>query len=66
MSDDALWMALALVLVIEGLMPALNPGGWRKMFERILLLNDQQVRIAGLISMVLGLILLWMAQSAQG
>jgi len=27
-------MALGLFLVLEGLMPALNPGGWRKMFEQ--------------------------------
>ena len=59
MSDDLLWSALALVLVIEGLMPAIHPGGWRRMFERILQLDDQQVRVAGLVSMVLGLMLLW-------
>jgi uncharacterized protein YjeT (DUF2065 family) len=65
MSDDAWWMALALVLVIEGLFPALHPGGWRRMFERILLLNDQQVRTFGLVSMVLGLVLLWVCQTGQ-
>ncbi len=65
MSDDALWMALALVLVIEGLLPALNPGGWRRMFERILTLSDQQVRTIGLVSMVLGLIMLWLTQTGQ-
>jgi uncharacterized protein YjeT (DUF2065 family) len=65
MSDDALWMALALVLVIEGLLPALNPGGWRRMFERILTLSDQQVRTIGLVSMVLGLLMLWLTQTGQ-
>ncbi|MEY4765059.1 MAG: hypothetical protein RI907_1732 [Pseudomonadota bacterium] len=63
MSDDVLWAALALVLVIEGLMPAIHPKGWRRMFERIMQLDDQQVRTAGLLSMVLGLILLWISQS---
>ncbi len=63
MSEDVLWAALALVLVFEGLMPALNPGGWRRIFERILQLDDQKVRMAGLFSMVLGLILLWVSQS---
>ncbi len=57
--SDALWMALALLLVFEGLMPALNPGGWRRMFEQILQLSDQQIRTAGLASMVIGLLLLW-------
>ncbi len=63
MSDDVLWAAFALVLVVEGLMPAINPAGWRRMFERMLQLDDQQVRLAGLSSMVLGLILLWITQS---
>ncbi len=64
MSDDVLWAALALVLVIEGLMPAINPAGWRRMFEQLLRLDDQQVRTAGLVSMVLGLVLLWLMQGA--
>ena len=57
--SDALWMALGLFLVLEGLMPALNPGGWRKMFEQILKLDDQQLRMVGLVSMCLGLLVLW-------
>lgn len=57
---DAIWMALALLLVLEGLMPAINPGGWRRMFEQILRLNDQQIRVIGLASMVAGLLLLWL------
>jgi len=64
MSDDVLWTALALVLVIEGLMPAINPAGWRRLFEQLLRLDDQQVRMAGLFSMVLGLLLLWLMQGA--
>ncbi len=58
--SDALWMALALLLVFEGLMPAINPGGWRRMFEQILQLTDQQIRTAGLASMVIGLFVLWL------
>ena len=60
---DAIWIALALLLVLEGLMPAINPAGWRRMFEQLLRLNDQQIRTAGLISMVIGLVLLWGIQS---
>mgnify|MGYP003352859648 CR=1 FL=1 len=63
MSDDVFWMALALVLVLEGLMPALNPQGWRNMFARLLQLDDQQLRTAGLISMVVGLVLLWFCRA---
>jgi uncharacterized protein len=57
--SDAIWMALALLLVLEGLMPAINPAGWRRMFAQILQLNDQQIRWIGLTSMVLGLLALW-------
>lgn len=60
--SDAIWIALALLLVLEGLMPAINPGAWRRMFEQIMQLNDQQIRTVGLVSMVLGLIMLWVLQ----
>lgn len=63
--SDAIWIALALLLVLEGLMPAINPGGWRRMFEQLLRLSDQQVRTIGLISMVAGLILLWLVEVAS-
>lgn len=60
---DAMWMALALVLVLEGLMPAINPGGWRRMFEQLLQLDDQKIRMMGLISMTAGLVLLWLIEA---
>lgn len=58
-ASDAIWMALALVLVFEGLLPALNPSAWRRVFEQMLQLPDHQVRVFGLCSMVLGLVILW-------
>lgn len=61
-SSDSLWLACGLVLVLEGLMPAINPGGWRRLFEQLLQLRDDQIRIFGLVSMVLGLLLLWFFQ----
>ncbi|MBP8190213.1 MAG: DUF2065 domain-containing protein [Aquabacterium sp.] len=61
-TGDAIWLACGLVLVLEGLMPAINPAGWRRLFERLLQLRDDQIRIFGLVSMVLGLLLLWFFQ----
>jgi uncharacterized protein len=58
-SLHVLWLALALVLVIEGLMPFLNPAAWRKMFTQVLQLDDGQLRFVGLASIVCGLLLLW-------
>ncbi len=59
---DTLWSALALVLVIEGLMPFISPGGWRRTFEKVLKLHDGQIRFYGMASIVVGLILLWLVQ----
>lgn len=49
-------LALALVLVIEGLLPFLSPTSWRKAFEQALKLSDGQIRFFGLCSVVLGLL----------
>jgi uncharacterized protein YjeT (DUF2065 family) len=58
--SDTFWAACALVLVIEGLLPFLSPGGWRRMFMQILALQDGQIRFFGLMSIAGGLILLWL------
>ena len=55
---DILWSALALVLVIEGVLPFLSPGSWRQVFEQALKLSDGQLRFIGLASMAAGLLLL--------
>lgn len=54
----ALVTAVALVLIIEGLLPFLAPSFWRETFRRILALSDGQIRFFGLTSMILGLLLL--------
>jgi uncharacterized protein len=56
-------MAIALVLVIEGLLPFLAPSVWRETFRRILLLSDGQIRFFGLSSMLAGLLLLYFTSS---
>ena len=55
--SEALWAALALVLVIEGLLPNLNPQMWRRLFEQALQLSDGQIRFMGMASVVGGLAL---------
>ena len=52
-------MAVALVLVFEGLLPALNPIAWRRLFEQMLQLPDHRIRLFGLGSMLTGLVILW-------
>jgi len=59
--SDTLWLAVALVLVIEGLFPFLSPSGWRRMFAQILRLSDGQIRFFGLCSILMGVLwLLWL------
>jgi uncharacterized protein YjeT (DUF2065 family) len=53
-----LLMALALMLVIEGLLPFLAPKLWRETFQRLMQLSDGQIRFFGLTSMIVGLVLL--------
>ena len=59
MDSDTFWLALAMLLVIEGLFPFLSPSGWRRMFQQILQLHDGQVRFFGLCSIVAGLVMFW-------
>ena len=60
MDGNTLWQALALMLVLEGLLPLVSPVRWRRMFEQILQLGNGQVRFFGLCSVLCGLILLWL------
>jgi len=52
---DTLWAALALVLVVEGLMPLVAPRAWRETFRRLTEMSDGQIRFIGLASIALGL-----------
>ena len=58
MSD--VWLAaLALVLVVEGILPFTAPRIWRDAFRTLIALSDGQLRFAGLMSMVIGLAVLY-------
>lgn len=52
--------AVALVLVIEGIMPFLNPGGLRRMIALVAQMDDATLRIVGLTSMLSGVLLLYL------
>jgi uncharacterized protein YjeT (DUF2065 family) len=58
LSVDTLLLALALVLVLEGLMPFISPVRWRQVFEQVLRLSDGQIRFLGLASILSGLVLI--------
>ena len=51
-------MAIALMLILEGILPFLSPRAWRETFKKMIEANDGQLRFIGLSSMILGLVLL--------
>jgi uncharacterized protein YjeT (DUF2065 family) len=56
--SDFLLGAVALMLVLEGLLPFLSPATWRDLFARAMRMSDGQIRFLGLSSMLVGLLLL--------
>ena len=58
MASDIL-TALALVLIIEGLLPGIAPSAWVKVMRDAAKMGPQGIRIAGIISMLSGALLLF-------
>ncbi|MDZ7782982.1 MAG: DUF2065 domain-containing protein [Halioglobus sp.] len=52
--------AIALVFVVEGLLPFISPGRWRGMLAVAEQMSDRAIRGIGLGSMVFGLLLLYL------
>jgi uncharacterized protein len=61
---DLLWTSLALVLVLEGLLPLVAPRVWRDAFRRLTELSDGQLRFVGLAAVVAGIVALLVLQNA--
>ncbi|MFZ5490772.1 DUF2065 domain-containing protein [Thiomonas sp.] len=53
-----MFLAIGMVLVIEGLMPLFFPRQWRELFRQIMALTDGQLRFIGLVAVAVGLLLL--------
>jgi uncharacterized protein YjeT (DUF2065 family) len=54
--------ALGLFLVLEGIAPFLNPRGVKRAFARLLEVHDRELRYAGLGSMLVGVMILYLAR----
>ena len=54
--------ALGLFLVLEGIAPFVNPQGVKRAFARLLEVRDRELRIAGLGSMLVGIIILFLVR----
>ena len=64
--DEAMWQelltALALLLVIEGILPFANPRGFRDMLRMVGEMDEKALRNGGLFSMIAGLLLLYLVR----
>lgn len=58
-----LFTAIALVMVIEGILPFLSPDKMRRMMATVSQMTDRQLRVMGLVSMAAGLLFLLVTKS---
>lgn len=56
---DELWIATALLLVMEGVVPFMSPVAMRRALVMMAAMDDRTMRITGLVSMVLGVVILY-------
>ena len=56
---ETLFVAACLMLVLEGMLPFLAPDRWRQFVLRLAALQDSEIRNMGLLSMVIGAVLLY-------
>jgi uncharacterized protein len=55
--------ALGLLLVIEGILPFVSPAAVKRALEKFAATEDSVLRVAGAVSMLGGLLLLWLIRS---
>ena len=55
--------AVAIVCILEGVVPFLSPAAMRRMLARVASLEDGQMRVMGLLSMAVGLGILYWVRS---
>ena len=59
---ETLFMALALALIIEGLIPALFPNKWRNYVLKLAEESTSSIRNIGVSLIILGVFILWVLQ----
>lgn len=52
-------IGFCLMLVLEGMIPFLYPQRWRQLVQQLALVNDRTLRVLGLASMLLGVLMLY-------
>jgi uncharacterized protein len=64
MNWSDLLAAFGLYLVVDGMLPFVNPEGMRRLMLTLARLADGQLRLMGLLSMIAGLVLLYLSQAS--
>jgi hypothetical protein len=62
MNWNDLFAALALVLVIEGLMPFINPQGYKNTMMQMAAFPEKSIRLIGFGSMMAGILFLYLVR----
>ena len=57
-----LFAGLAIAAVLEGMMPFLDPAALRRLLQRLLAMEDRELRLGGLFSMLVGLVILYVVR----
>ena len=60
MALEALLLAMGLMLMLEGFLPMVSPGLWKRLFEQLLQLEEGQIRFFGMFMVLAGLLLFWL------
>ena len=55
--------ALAIVCIIEGIMPFINPLGMKRLLSKLAAMEERELRLGGLFSMAVGLAILFLVRS---
>lgn len=60
MNWQDLWAALALLLILEGLVPFFTPHGYKNMVQQMASMSEQSLRIVGFGLMIIGVVALYL------
>lgn len=63
MNWQDLWAALALLLILEGLIPFFSPRGYKNMVQQMAAMPDSALRNVGVGLMIAGLVALYLVRS---
>ncbi|GKT11593.1 MAG: hypothetical protein ISEC1_P0559 [Thiomicrorhabdus sp.] len=58
MLETTLISAIALVFILEGLLPFVFPGFWKKMMTQAIQSSEKDLRVMGIVSITIGMAIL--------